>query len=140
VDAIANRHGIPFVLGGHPNIVTTEFDLGTSAGTNTALVSVSSGTIIVVTRITAHVSAACSVNVGVRIGFAAATLATLSSSGAAGLLLSAAKLAPGSGIVEGNGSGILGIGASDEDLRITHDATTGGKLRVVVSYFTIDNS
>lgn len=138
-DLLANRAGVLFTLGGHPNVITTEFDLGTGAGTDTALVTVGSGVKIVVTRITFHVSAACTVNVAARAGFGASTLPATSSGGAAGMLASAAAIPPGGALVEGNGSGILGIGGDNEDLRITHGATTGGKLRVTVSYFTIES-
>jgi hypothetical protein len=45
----------------------------------------------------------------------------------------------GGGISRGDGSGILGIGADGEELRITSDAATGGVMDVVVSYFTIES-
>ena len=48
-------------------------------------------------------------------------------------------IAAGSGVVEGNGSGILGVGADGEDLRITSEVPTTGSLRVVVSYYTVES-
>ena len=38
--------------------------------------------------------------------------------------------------MKGNGSGSVGIGADNEDLRITCGAPTTGKLTVLVDYFT----
>jgi hypothetical protein len=137
-DLYANRHGIAFGIGGHPNVIVKEFEF-TSAQTDAALVTVSGGTIIVVTQVSATASNANTVNVGVRIGFAAATLSAASSSGVTGIVLSHPKLAAGSGVVEGNGAGIIGIGADGEDLRITSDAPTTGALRVLVRYYTIES-
>ena len=132
-DAYANRHGVPFFLAGHPNIVTIRTNY-TAAQTNAALVTIGAATKIVVTRVSALCDNANSVDVQVRIGFATATTPTTT-----GVVLSHPGIAPGSGIVEGNGSGILGIGADDEDLRITSEVPTGGSLDVVVSYFTIES-
>lgn len=129
----ANRHGIPFVIAGHPNIITLRANY-TAAQTNTAIVTISTGTKIVVTRLSATLDNACSVDVQVRIGFATATTPT-----GTGVLLSHPGIAAGSGVVEGNGSGILGVGADNEDLRITCQVPTGGSLDIVVSYFTIES-
>jgi len=119
------------VIGGHPNVVTVRANY-TAAQTNAAVVAVSAGAKIVVTRCSALLDNACSVDVQVRIGFAAATTPTTT-----GVLLSHPGVAAGSGVVEGNGAGILGIGADDEDVRITSEVPTGGSLDVVVSYYTV---
>jgi len=132
-DLYANRHGIPFVIGGHPNIITLRANYA-AAQTDTAIITVSSGTKIVVTRCSVTVDKACSVDVQARIGFATATTPTTT-----GVVLSHPGIAAGSGVVEGNGSGILGIGADDEDLRITSEVPTGGSIDVVVSYYTIES-
>lgn len=134
-DLYANRAGVPFVLGGHPNIVTIEAEY-TAAQTNTAIVTVSSGLKIVVTAITAIVSAATTVTVGLRVGFAATTTPTTT-----GVVLTHPGILAlsGSGIGEGHGGGIIGVGADGEDLRITSDVPTTGALRVRVSYFTIES-
>jgi hypothetical protein len=42
-------------------------------------------------------------------------------------------------MMRGDGSGILGIGADNEDLRITNEVPTTGALRVTVSYYTIES-
>lgn len=132
-NAYANRHGIPFMIGGHPNIITLRTNY-TSAQTNAALVTVSAGTKIVVTRCSVLADNANTVDVAVRIGFATATTPT-----GAGTVLSHPGISRGSGVVEGNGAGILGIGADDEDLRITSEVPTGGSIDVMVSYYTIES-
>jgi hypothetical protein len=126
------RAGQLWVLGGHPNTVTLEAAY-TAAQTDTAIITVSAGTIIVVTAIEVTLDHATSVDVAFRIGFAAANTPTTT-----GVLASHAGLAAGSGLVKGNGAGVLGIGADGEDLRITCEVPTGGALRVVVTYFTTE--
>ena len=77
-DWYANRHGIPWVLGGHMNGVSTEFTF-TTAQTNTALVTVGAGTAIVVTLVAVTLGADAAA-AGFRLGFAAATLPAAASS------------------------------------------------------------
>lgn len=125
------RAGIAFTLGGHMNAQTLRFTT-TSAETNTALVTVSSGTRIVVTRITAVTSKATSVNVSILIGFHATTTPTTT-----GVVLAHPNAGAGEGIQEGNGGGILGIGGDGDDLRLTSSVPTGGALDIVMTYFTI---
>lgn len=129
----ANRAGVPFVIGGHPNPVTIEAAY-TSAQTNAAIVTVAAGLKIVVTRISFLCDNANTVNVAVRVGFATATTPTTT-----GVVLTHPGVAPGSGVVEGNGGGMLGVGADDEDLRITCGAPTTGSCRVLVTYYTIES-
>jgi hypothetical protein len=137
---LANRHGIPFVIGGHPNVVPREY-MATSAQTDDAIITVSSGTKIVVTAIEATTDADTSVDVGVRIGFGAANVPAEPTDGNTvdGVVFSHSGIAAGSGVSRGSGDGIIGIGGDGEDLRITSEAPTGGKLRVLVSYFTIES-
>lgn len=137
----SNRHGIPFTVGGHPNTITKEFTVLDSDGaqTNLALVTVSAGTKIVVTKCGVLANNANTVNVNVRLGFGAATLPAAALAGATGIILSHPAIAPGSGVVEGNGSGIIGIGADDEDLRLTCDDPVTGSIRVMVTYYTIES-
>lgn len=132
-DSYANRHGVPWVIGGHPNVVTIRANY-TAAQTNAAIVTVGSGNVIVVTRCSVTVDNACSVDVQVRIGFAAATTPTTT-----GVVLSHPGIAAGSGVIEGSGAGILGVGGDGEDLRITSEVPTGGSIDVVVSYYTCES-
>lgn len=133
-DGYANRAGIPWVIGGHPNIVTLRANYTTSQS-STAIISGTASTRIVVTRCTATVDNACSADVQVRIGFAASVTPTTT-----GVVLSHPGIAAGSGVVEGNGAGILGVGAAADALLITSEEPTGGSLDVVVSYYTINEA
>lgn len=132
VNSIANRHGIPFVIGGHPNIITLEVAY-TSAQTNAAIITVSAGTKIVVTSLLTRCDNANTNDTGLRVGFAAATTPTTT-----GVVDSHPGVAKGSGMTTGSGSGIQGIGADGEDLRITSE-DPGGSVRVVVKYHTIES-
>jgi len=132
-DWFANRAGVPWVMGGHPNILTLEVEY-TSAQTNAAIITVGSGVKIVVTQIQALCANANSVDVAARIGFATATTPTTT-----GVVLTHPGIAPGSGVSRGSGAGILGVGGDGEDLRITSGAPTSGALRVLVSYYTIES-
>lgn len=129
----ANRAGVLFAIGGHPNIVTIEAEY-TSAQTDTAIVTIAGGLKIVVTQVMAVCDKANTVDVGVRIGFGATNTPTTT-----GVVLTHPGIAAGSGVSRGDGSGILGIGADGADLRITSEAATSGALRVLVSYFTIES-
>lgn len=134
-DLYANRAGIPFSIGGHPNIISFRQSY-TTAQTDQAIVTVSAGTKIVVTQIQATCDAANSVDVGFRIGFGTASTPTTT-----GVVLThpGIKASSGSGISRGDGSGIIAIGEDNEDLRITSEVPTGGSLEVLVSYFTIES-
>lgn len=132
-DWYANRDGIPFMMGGHMNTVTRR-DNFTAAATNTALVTVSGGTKIVVTQLMITADNANSVDVQARVGFAAVTTPT-----GAGVVGSHPGIPPGGGFTMGNGGGILGVGADGEDLRITSEVPTGGSIDVVTTYFEIES-
>ena len=72
-------------------------------------------------------------DVSVRLGFATATLPTLtvdSLTGSAGEFFSHGGIAKGGGAVDAEG----GMGAEGEDLRLTCSAATGGSLRITVKY------
>lgn len=129
-----NRAGIPFVIGGHPNVLTfrTQF---TAAQTNAVLVAMGAGFRIILTSIAVTLDNASTVFPSIRIGFGTATTPT-----AAGVVLAHGGLPAGGGIARGDGSGILGIGADDEDLRITSvGVATGNGVEVFGSYYTIES-
>ena len=132
-DLYANRAGVPFVIGGHPNIKTLRANYD-AAKTNEAIITIAGGLKIVVTKISVTASNANTVNVAALIGFAAATTPTTT-----GVVLAHPGIAPGSGIVEGSGAGMLGVGTDGEDLRITSTVPTTGSIDVVVSYYTIES-
>mgnify|MGYP007031194130 CR=1 FL=1 len=132
------RNGVQLVLGGDPNIISKNLNVTDADGaqTDTALVTVSAGTAIVVTKVSVMVDSATTATggVAVRIGFGTANTPSADS---AGIILAHPGISAGSGVVEGNGSGIIGIGASNEDLRVTCEDPTGGNIDIIVTYFTI---
>lgn len=132
-DAYCNRAGIPWVMGGHPNIVTLEAAY-TGAQTDAAIVTAAGGLKIVVTQIQMTADNANTVDVGFRVGFGTANTPTTT-----GVVLTHPGVAAGSGISRGDGSGIIGIGADGEDLRITSEVPTTGSIRILVAYYTIES-
>lgn len=133
-DWLANRAGVPFVMGGHPNIITVRLQF-TSAQTDVAIVTVSSGLKIVVTGFQVTLDNASTVFPSVRIGFGTANTPTTT-----GVIGAHGGVPAGGGFGRGDGSGILGVGADGEDLRITTVGTaTGNGVEVVVSYYTIES-
>lgn len=93
--------------------------------------AIASGTRLVVLRCSALLAHATTVDVAVRIGFGATNTPT-----GAGVVLAHPGIAPGSGVVEGSAAGVLGRGASGQELRITSGVPTTGSLDVVVTYYT----
>jgi hypothetical protein len=140
-DLYAMRNGIQFTLGGHPNLITKQFNITDADGAQTDLnilnAVVAATDIAVVTHIAVTCDNANTVDVAVRIGFGAANTPAAD---AAGIILSHPGIAPGSGMIVGNGAGILGIGAVGEELRMTSEDPTTGNLDVVVGYFIISNA
>lgn len=137
---LMNRHRIPFVVGGHPNIITNSVRL-TGSTTDGAIIAgtIAGGTKVVVTRISVNVSNATTINVGVRIGFGATTLAADSTTTAVGILIDNDGFPPGGGVNVGDGSGIIGIGGDGEEIRVTNDSPTSGTIHISVSYYTIES-
>lgn len=129
----ANRAGVPFVMGGHPNVISRR-DAYTAAQTDTALVTVAAGLKIVVTRVLLTCANSNSVDVSARVGFGTANTPT-----GAGVVASHPGIAKGGGFNTGDGSGILGVGADNEDLRLTCSVPTGGSIEVVTSYYTVES-
>jgi hypothetical protein len=139
-DLYANRHGIPFGIGGHPNVQTASVRL-TGANTDAAIIAgtLSTGTICVVTRLSVNVSNGCTVNVGCKIGFGSTTLPADSASSSNGILIDNDGWPPGGGINIGSGDGIVGVGRDGEELRVTNDAPTGGTLHITATYYLIES-
>lgn len=138
----ANRHGILWTIGGHPNLQSAEY-ITTAAQTNdNVLPLISSGTRYVITGVTVAASAANSVNTSVRLGFGSAAVPTQGASGADAVtkvILSHPNIAAGSGLSKGHAGGIVGIGGDAEELYITCSVPTGGSLVVQVDYYTIES-
>lgn len=133
-DWYANRAGVPFVMGGHPNIQTVRLQF-TAAQTDTAIITIGSGLKIVVTSFQVTLDNASTVFPSVRIGFGTANTPTTT-----GVIGAHGGVPAGGGFGRGDGSGIIGVGADGEDLRITTvGAATGNGVEVVVTYYTIES-
>lgn len=135
-DLYANRHGIPFQIGGHPAVITLKHTTITTAVTDAAIVaSISAGTKVVVTRITATLDNASTVFPTVLIGFGATNTPTTT-----GVLVAHGGVPAGGGFTVGDGSGILGVGGDGEELRVTTTGNaTGNGLQITVSYYLIES-
>lgn len=132
---LMNRHRVLFTIGGHPNTVTLKHTSITTAVTDAAIVTVSAGTKIVVTRLSVTLDSASTVFPTVLIGFGTASTPTTT-----GVLAAHGGVPAGGGFTIGDGSGILGIGADNEDLRVTTTGNaTGNGLQITVSYYTIES-
>ncbi len=140
VVALFNRLRMQFVIGGAPNAVTetaTVLDAD-GAQTGAAIHTVSTGTKICVTRLVLTCSADNTVAVEFRVAFDTdGTFAAKSTTGTVGTLVDHGNIAPGGGLVVGNGGGILGCGADDEDLRYSTDDPVGDECSVSATYYEI---
>jgi len=138
-DAYANRHGIPFVVGGHPNIVTTEYMTTGAQANDDMLGAIGAGSKYVITHIMVTTDGTTTAIPQVRIGFGTASVPAEPASGASvtGVVASHPGLLGGTGFVKGDGSGILAAGGDGEELRITCDAPTGGQITVSVSHYVV---
>ena len=143
---LMNRHRIPFVMGGHPNIITRTTYIADADGaqTNASIVgTIAAGTRMVVTA--AAVTVDYQTNgpngsgVAVKLGFGTASVPADSATGANGILLDHKGVPGGGGVVLGNGAGIVGIGGNDEELRLTCEDPINGGLSVTVTYYTIES-
>ena len=141
-DLYANRHGVLFVIGGHPNTITRSTRIADSDGAQADLAisaAVAAGAKAVVTAISVTCDAGNTNPVAIKVGFGSASIPGDSATGASGVLLDHEGIAPGSGIVIGSGAGILGVGADDEEVRFTCEDPVGGFVIVTISYFTIES-
>lgn len=131
-----NRHGVPFTIGGHPNIVSTRTSF-TAAQTGTVISpTVSAGAKFVTTQIQITLDNASTVFPQVRVGYSTTTTVPTTT----GVLAAHGGIPAGGGLSRGDGSGILGIGADDEELRITTvGVATGNGVEVIVSGFLIES-
>lgn len=141
-DLFANRHGIPYFLGGHPNLKNATY-YTTAAGTDdTILPAIAGGTKYVITGISVICSAANTVSPSVLIGFGTASVPTLGTTGADAvdkIVIRHGGIPAGSGIVLGFNGAIVGISADGEEIRITNSVPTGGDISVSIQYFTIES-
>jgi hypothetical protein len=133
VIGIANRNRVPFVIGGDPGVITVKHTTITTAVADAAIVTIATANKIVVTRISVTLDNASTVFPTLLIGFGTATTPTTT-----GVLVAHGGVPAGGGITVGDGSGILGVGADNEDLRVTTTGNaTGNGLQIVVTYYLI---
>ena len=137
-DWLANRAGVPFVIGGHPNVLTASINVTDADGaqTDTALVTVAGGLKIVVTLVAVAADNANTGDVGFRLGFGTANTPA---EDAAGLVAAHPGLDGGAGMIIGNGGGIVGVGADGADLRLTCEDPVAGSITFNVTYYTIES-
>lgn len=135
-DWYANRNGVPWMLGGSPAVLTKQLNVTDADGaqTDVALITVSAGTAIVVTAFQAMCDGANTVDVAYRVGFGTANTPAAD---AAGIISSHPGVKAGSGVVIGNGGGVIGMGASNEDLRVTCEDPVTGAIDFIITYFTV---
>jgi hypothetical protein len=132
----ANRAGVPFVMGGHPNIVTATLNI-TTAVTDVAFngMSIGAGMKCVCTGFQFTVDNASTVFPKVLLGFGATNTPTTS-----GVIGAHGGVPAGGGFGRGDGSGIIGVGADGEELRVTTVGTIGGNGGyLTVSYYTVES-
>lgn len=80
-------------------------------------------------------------DVSLRVGFAAATLPTVtnnSATGNVGVPIVHPGIAPGGGFTWSGGGQPLGTGAEGQDIRLTCSAATGGSLVLVLTFWIED--
>lgn len=138
VNGMFTRAGQQITLGGHVNIITKNLNVTDADGAQTnadVLGAIDSNVSVVVTKVSVMADGANTGDVAVRLGFGTASVPAADS---AGILFAHPGIKPGSGVVEGNGAGILGIGASGEELRVTCEDPAGGAIDITISYFTIE--
>lgn len=122
---------------------TTKEWVFVTAQTDVAIITVDATHRAVVTYGQATCSNSNSGDVSLRIGFASATLPTItndSATGGTGVFMSHPGIAKGGGMVVANGGAPIAAGLADEDIRVTCSAATGGAVRVVLTYWVDDLS
>jgi hypothetical protein len=137
--AYLSRAGIPFVMGGHPNVGNYGMSF-TTALTNAIIgPTIGSGLILVITRLTVTMDNANTVFPSMVIGFGASTTPAFATTpGTTKVLAGHPGVPAGGGFSIGDGSGIIGIGGDGEELRCTTVGTvTNGYI--TISYYTIES-
>jgi hypothetical protein len=137
----ASRAGQLFTIGGHPNTTTIEAQVQDADGAqaDAALVTVAAGSKIVVTEAHFTCNGTNTVAVTATLAFGTATVPARAHTGVAKIVLAVDELAPGATRSRGDGSGVIGSGADDEDLRLTMEDPVTGSCGVLVSYFTVES-
>lgn len=126
-DWYANRAGVPFVIGGHPNVETlTRKD--TAAQTDAVLKTVNANERFVVTAVAVMCDNANTVDVQALVEF---------DDGSDIRIVEHPGVPAGGGFTHGNGGGILAIGIVAGDLLWSCEVPTTGSITVSVSGYLI---
>jgi hypothetical protein len=123
-DLYANRSGVQFVIGGHPNTETLHGHY-TAAQTNTVLKTVNANERFVITAISCICDNANTVDVNAQVEFTTTTI------------WRHPGIPAGGGATWGDGSGILAIGAAAADVEFTCEVPTSGGIAVSVTGYLI---
>ncbi len=136
----AEQGGALRTVGGHPDAQSYEWSFA-AAQTNQVLWAGTPGVVWKVLMAMALTDGDCTVNVACRVGWSSSgSLPSITTNGLTpiqGVVMSAADIPPGSGVVTGDGGGVISRGQSGDSLLITCDAATGGALRVVVVMYPV---
>lgn len=137
----ASRAGIPFVIGGHPNVVSYGMVITTAVSNVVVGPTIATGLKFVVTSIMVILDNASTVFPAIAIGFGTTTTPAFAvTPGTAKIIAGHPAVPAGGGFSRGDGSGIIGVGGDDEELRITAVGTPGGNgLYVLVSGYTVES-
>ncbi len=117
--------------------------VATTASADTELVEPRVGFRIVVTEIGAVCDNANTVDVAIVTGFSARGSVETPTIGGDevfvdDMLLNHPGIAPGSGLIRGNGSGIIGIGQTGEGLYQDVQVPTGGSIRTQYTFYYVE--
>jgi hypothetical protein len=119
-----------------PTLISIRVLDSDGAQANVAMVTVSAGTQIGVTSYVIRMDGSNTGPVNATLGFAAATLATPNTTTGAGIIADFQGCSAGQGEARGDGSAVLGWGASGEDLRYTMEDPAGGAGTISATYVT----
>lgn len=137
----ANRHGVLWTIGGHPNAITRSARVTDASGaqTNATIAgAIASGEKLVITRLVVFADFANTGAVYCKVGFGAATLPSSDAAGANKIIFEG-QVPAGGGITLGDGSGVIAIGEDDEELRVTCDDPAGGAINFSFTRYVIES-
>jgi len=138
-DSYHNRAGVQFVIGGHPNPQMYGLSITTAISNTIIGPTVGAGLKLVVTSLTVTLDNASTVFPSIVIGFGtASTPAFATTPGTAKVIAGHPGVPAGGGFSRGDGTGIIGVGADDEELRIT-TVGTASSMYVVMTGFTVES-
>lgn len=106
-----------------------------NAQADAALLTVAAPNRIVLTALQVLAAGSNTVDVAVRVGLGLVAVPAPTLAGTDKIALDHPGIKAGGGVAVGDGSGVLAIGAADEDLRLTCADPVGGAITVTYSYY-----